>query len=125
MREKINILCATDDNYAPYTGVLAMSIFCSNEDEQIDMYILIDPSVSEENKNKLRALSSVRHNINLLSISNDIILSQDINPSKDFLRLHILDSLRTKFFQHQYKRCCTWILIWLYVRIYLNYTILI
>lgn len=46
----INILCATDDNYAPFCGIMLTSLFESNKDCRFEVYVFVDRSISEENK---------------------------------------------------------------------------
>ena len=48
--ETINILCATDNNYAPYCGIMLTSLFDSNRDCHFVVYIFQDGSMSEVNK---------------------------------------------------------------------------
>lgn len=38
--DKINILCCTDDKYAPYYGVMLTSLFDNNKGESFDIYIM-------------------------------------------------------------------------------------
>lgn len=38
----INILCATDDNYVPYCGIMLTSLFENNKQEQFDIYIMTE-----------------------------------------------------------------------------------
>ena len=35
MSKTINILCATDDNYVPYCGIMLTSVFDNNKDSEI------------------------------------------------------------------------------------------
>ena len=43
----INIVCATDDKYVPYCGVMLTSLFENNQDREINVYILIDKVLSK------------------------------------------------------------------------------
>lgn len=43
----INIVCATDDNYVPYCGVMLTSLFENNKEREINVYILIDKLISK------------------------------------------------------------------------------
>lgn len=56
MIKKINILCATDDNYVPYCGIMLTSVFENSKDVHVDVYIMIDTQLSETNKKKFAAL---------------------------------------------------------------------
>jgi len=55
-RETINILCATDDNYAPYCGIMLTSLFENNKDCHFVVYVLVDGSLSNKNKRKYAEL---------------------------------------------------------------------
>lgn len=50
--ETINILCATDKNFVPYLGIMLTSLFENNEEEHIEVYLLVDDSVREKDRNK-------------------------------------------------------------------------
>lgn len=60
----MNILTATDNNYAPWCGVMLTSLLKHNHDYEIHIYILID-NVSLENKNKFKILHQHIHLIEL------------------------------------------------------------
>ena len=62
MRNKtINILCATDDNYVPYCGIMLTSLFENNPQYPICVYILIDHYLSERNVAKFKKLAKKYH----------------------------------------------------------------
>lgn len=71
-KQTINILCATDDNYVPYCGVMLTSLFENNQGEQINVYILIDKPLSARNTNKFEQLA-FRYNqqIEFVLINNE------------------------------------------------------
>ena len=56
MKEVINILCATDDNYVPYCGIMLTSVFENNLDVAIDVYIMVDKPLKQANLEKFSAL---------------------------------------------------------------------
>ena len=60
MAEKsgINILCATDNNYAPYCGVMLTSVFENNRDSAVTAYILIDKPLQESHQEKFNSLAA-------------------------------------------------------------------
>ena len=60
----MNILTATDENYAPWCGVMLTSLLKYNRDYDIHIYILLD-DVSQENKDKFNLLHSNIHLIEL------------------------------------------------------------
>ena len=56
----INVCLSTDNNYAPYAGVVIASVLKnSNPEDKLSFYIL-DGGIEEENKNKIRSLSSIK-----------------------------------------------------------------
>lgn len=71
--ETINILCATDNNYAPYCGIMLTSLFDSNKDCHFVVYVFEDGSVSEENVRKYQRLAK--------KYGNEIVL-KTIDESK-------------------------------------------
>ena len=54
--ETINIVCATDNNYAPYCGIMLTSLFESNKDCVFSVYVLINGDFSSQNKRKYKML---------------------------------------------------------------------
>lgn len=58
MNDKINILCATDDNYVPYCGIMLTSVFENNKDADVDVYVIIDKPLSLSNEKRFRKLSA-------------------------------------------------------------------
>ena len=44
----INIVCATDDKYVPYCGVMLTSLFENNREREINVYILVDKALSKK-----------------------------------------------------------------------------
>lgn len=72
--ETINILCATDENYAPYCGIMLTSLFDSNRDCHFNVYVFIDGNFSDTNKEKYYRLGQKYKNaINLMKIDNSMI----------------------------------------------------
>ena len=81
-RETINILCATDNNYAPYCGIMLTSLFDSNRDCRFNVYVFIDDDLSGINKKKYNKLGQKYGNIiNLMKIDNSMIEGFPITPS--------------------------------------------
>lgn len=54
----IHIVCATDDNYVPYCGVMLTSLFENNKDCEINVFILVDHELSQKNRMKLAKLGT-------------------------------------------------------------------
>jgi len=83
--EIINILCSTDDNYAPYCGIMLTSLFESNRDCHFEVYVLTDGSLSEENLKRYGRLESKYGNeIILRTIDDSMFKGVPINE-----KLHI------------------------------------
>lgn len=59
--EKINILVATDDNYAPYCTVMLTSLLENNKNESINIH-LMTAGLSEKNECKIRDITERRYN---------------------------------------------------------------
>ena len=66
----INVCLSTDNNYAPYAGVVIASILSNaGENDKLNFYIL-DGNISQENKEKIQSLKSIR-NCNITFVSVD------------------------------------------------------
>lgn len=70
--ENINIVCATDDNYVPYCGIMLTSVYENNRDVEITTYILTG-RLSEYNRDRLSRLSE------LYKTKIEIIILEDDN----------------------------------------------
>lgn len=74
VKETINILCATDDSYAPYCGIMLTSLFESNKDCRFEVYVFVDGNLSEENKRRYGRLGIKYGNeIALMSMDEDLV----------------------------------------------------
>lgn len=70
-REKINIVCATDDNYVPYCGIMLTSLYENNRDADLKTYILTE-GLSTYNLNKLLRLSELyKSKIEIIILADD------------------------------------------------------
>ncbi len=54
----ITIVCATDDNYAPYCGIMLTSVFENNRDRNARAYVLLDKPLQEQHQRKFNVLSN-------------------------------------------------------------------
>ncbi|MBR2210295.1 MAG: glycosyltransferase family 8 protein [Bacteroidales bacterium] len=54
---RIAIVCATDDNYAPYCGIMLTSVLENNKDREVSAYILIDKPLQEIQQKRFKQLS--------------------------------------------------------------------
>ena len=81
-KEPISILCATDDNYAPYCGIMLTSLLMSNPHHQFEIYVMVDGSLSEVNMRKYRKLENKYGcHVSLITIDNSVIDACPINNS--------------------------------------------
>lgn len=55
---QITIVCATDDNYAPYCGVMLTSLCENNNDRTVSAFVLVDKPLLVEHQRKFKKLSS-------------------------------------------------------------------
>lgn len=56
--ERINILIASDINYAPYYGVMLTSLFENNKDSKFDIHLLTDSTWTDKESAKFKKLVS-------------------------------------------------------------------
>lgn len=74
MNEQINILCATDNNYAPYHGVMLTSLFMNNRDCHFDVYMLSDETWQPtETKRFEKLCKKFKSTFHLILIDNSAI----------------------------------------------------
>ena len=82
--ERINILCATDNNYAPYCGIMLTSLFESNRDCLFDVFVFIDGCLSDINKKKFKKLEQKYACIvNIMTIDDRLLENCPINNQKN------------------------------------------
>jgi len=53
----INIVCATDDKYVPYCGVMLTSLFENNKEREVNVYVFVGSPLSENNQRVLKQLA--------------------------------------------------------------------
>ena len=84
LSEKINILCATDNNYAPYCGIMLTSLFESNRDCRFKVFVFVDGCLSETNQKKYKRLGQ-RYDceVNLMIIDDQLLQDCPINSQKN------------------------------------------
>ena len=82
--ESINILCATDDNYAPYCGIMLTSLFESNRDCRFLVFILIGGHLTRADHKKFRKLEQ-KYNcvITFITIDDRALDKCQINSQRD------------------------------------------
>lgn len=71
--ETISVLCATDDNYAPYCGIMLTSLFKSNKNYRFLVYVFEDGSIKEEDVKKYQHLASKYGNEIVIKIIDEVI----------------------------------------------------
>ncbi len=78
--ESINILCATDDNYAPYCGIMLTSLFESNMDSKFNVFVFVDGCLSDDNNKKYSRLARrYGADIHLMPIDNQLLGKCPVN----------------------------------------------
>lgn len=71
--KQYNILCATDNNFVPYCGIMLTSLFESNKDIVLNVYILTD-KLFKENKEKLIKLANkYQQRIEVITINQSLL----------------------------------------------------
>ena len=80
MDEAINVICSTDDNYAPYCGIMLTSLFINNNNRKFNIFIFLSGRLSQRNERKLISLEK-RYDcsINLISIAPEIAAQFTVN----------------------------------------------
>ena len=69
----MNILCATDINFAPYCGIMLTSLLennCREATNDVNVYVLVDKSFTPTEKNKYKKLCT-RYGAQLYLITVD------------------------------------------------------
>ena len=54
----INVICATDNDFAPYCGVMLTSLFENNRKSKLSVFVLVDESFSSRNQQKYKQLGT-------------------------------------------------------------------
>lgn len=76
----INILCSTDDNYVPQTGIMLTSLFENNPSESFHVYILTR-GIHEDAVNKLMLVGKEHHSdIDVTTVSLSMFADCPIRP---------------------------------------------
>ena len=78
--EVINILCATDNRYAPYCGIMLTSLLENNKHNMIDIYILGGNDISQENVEKFKHLESIYNaHVDVITIDDNLLSTCPVN----------------------------------------------
>lgn len=78
MMDKVNILCATDDNYVPYCGIMLTSVFVNHPKGSVVAYVLMDRPLSSINIAKFDKLAR-RYSNEIIYVPLDKNLLADIS----------------------------------------------
>lgn len=82
--EKINVLCATDNNYAPYCGIMLTSLFESNRDCRFVVFVFVDGYLTDANQKKYKVLEQKYDcEVNLMTIDDRLLKDCPINSQRD------------------------------------------
>ena len=74
VKDTMNIICATDDNYVPLCGIMLTSLFENNRDSHIDVYVLTKGLHTDSMKMFDKLLKVGRYNaeIHFCEINDDL-----------------------------------------------------
>lgn len=75
----INILCATDDAYVPYLGVMLTSLFLSNSERKIHVFLLTD-GLREENARQIQSLATKDKVITVITVDKERFSHCPVRP---------------------------------------------
>lgn len=70
--ETINILCATDNNYAPYCGIMLTSLFESNKGCRFEVFVFVDDTFSN-NMSFVKLGARYKQRINIITVDDSKI----------------------------------------------------
>ena len=80
MKKTYNILCATDDNYVPYCGIMLTSLFENNSELDFCIYILVE-HLSDKSRNKFAVLArNYSQRIEIITVDNEVFNKCPIRP---------------------------------------------
>ena len=75
-----NILCATDDNYVPYCGIMLTSLFENNKELKLCIYILAE-HLSDKSRNEFATLArNYCQRIEIITVENEVFNKCPIRP---------------------------------------------
>lgn len=82
MSERINILIASDINYAPYYGVMLTSLFENNRQSSFDVYLITDETWTEKETKKFNRLCE-KNNSRFIVLKTDVLslIEVPLNPN--------------------------------------------
>lgn len=70
----INILCATDNNFAPYCGIMLTSLLENNRESNLCIYTLVDRSFPPiERKKYMQLAAKYNQQLHIMTVDNDML----------------------------------------------------
>ena len=73
MKNTINILCCTDDKYAPYYGIMLTSLFDNNKNEHFSIYVMT-AGLKDNTHNKIKSLTNKYHSeLHIIIVNEDVL----------------------------------------------------
>jgi len=107
----MNILCATDDNYVPYCGIMLTSLFENNKQENIKVYVLTG-GLNNNNKKLFDKLADkYSQSIDIITVDNNTFKECPIRQEIDhvsiaaYYRLAVSELLPTDLNRILYLDC--------------------
>lgn len=93
----IQVLCCTDNNYAPYTGVMLTSLLENNRNNEIEIWVAAT-NINSDNEQKLSSLSDIYNcKLHIIKVTQEQLdrlpASQGGWPKEAYLRLSVLHDL--------------------------------
>lgn len=85
-KEKINILCSTDENYIPLCGIMLTSLFENNKKHDVEVFVMSSIKGDKEKQKLLDLANSYAQTLRFLDIDKNIFSNCPIRPS-DYLTL--------------------------------------
>lgn len=83
----MNILCATDDKYVPYCGVMLTSLFESNPKEHFNVFILVESLGNTGRKQFEMLAKKYGQSIHIREVKSEVFSNCPINPETDHVSL--------------------------------------
>lgn len=80
MKDTIHVLCATDNKYSSYCGVMLTSLLQNAEGDHYHIYIFADTSISKKNRAKFDILTeNLGGTIDIVEIDNGLLANCPVN----------------------------------------------
>lgn len=73
MTDTMNILCAADDNYIPYCGIMLTSLFESNNASEFHVFLLTESLSAESSRDMMRLADSYGQKIQIVVVEPEAL----------------------------------------------------